>query len=159
MLSRAKSLDGIFILRPFSLSTIQCHPSQDVRAEYKRLDILSHQTTMNLGTTAEASESQTGGNGGARRLAALQATMSRLIGGQPATVPARRRQNVRRRPNVRVQAESKMDIETVATVPRPQKRRAEEEEPMRHASLANGGNSYWCIGNYLFAVAVRCSTA
>ncbi|KAK7029137.1 hypothetical protein R3P38DRAFT_2775723 [Favolaschia claudopus] len=109
---------------------------------------------MNFGTTAEASESQaylvrnfgadalpsedapiseTGGNGGARRLAALQATMSRLIGGQPATVPARRRQNVRRRPNVRVQAESEMDIETVATVPRPQKRCAEEEEPMRHA--------------------------
>ncbi|KAJ7251174.1 hypothetical protein B0H12DRAFT_989070, partial [Mycena haematopus] len=44
MLSRAKSLDGIFILRPFRLSAIQCHPSQDVRNEYKRLDMLCHQT-------------------------------------------------------------------------------------------------------------------
>jgi hypothetical protein len=58
MLSRAKSLDGIFILRPFRLSAIQCHPSQDVRNEYKRLDMLCHQTTMKYGSAAEAAESQ-----------------------------------------------------------------------------------------------------
>ncbi|KAJ7205799.1 hypothetical protein GGX14DRAFT_336316, partial [Mycena pura] len=46
MLSRAKSLDGVFILRPFRLATIQCHPSQDVRDEFKRLDMLCHQTIM-----------------------------------------------------------------------------------------------------------------
>ncbi|KAJ7246240.1 hypothetical protein C8J57DRAFT_985895, partial [Mycena rebaudengoi] len=44
MLSRATSLDGIFILRPFRLQAIQCHPSQDVRNEFKRLDIPCHQT-------------------------------------------------------------------------------------------------------------------
>ncbi|KAJ7251691.1 hypothetical protein C8J57DRAFT_986518, partial [Mycena rebaudengoi] len=46
MLSRAKSLDGIFILRPFRQKVIQCHPNQDVRAEFKRLDMLAHQTIM-----------------------------------------------------------------------------------------------------------------
>ncbi|KAJ7127322.1 hypothetical protein C8R43DRAFT_862486, partial [Mycena crocata] len=44
MLSRATSLDGVFILRPFRLGTIQCRPSQDVQNEFKRLDILYHQT-------------------------------------------------------------------------------------------------------------------
>ncbi|KAJ7212649.1 hypothetical protein GGX14DRAFT_309787, partial [Mycena pura] len=44
MISRATSLDAVFILRPFRRKVIQCHPSQDVRAEFKRLDILTHQT-------------------------------------------------------------------------------------------------------------------
>jgi ATP-dependent exoDNAse (exonuclease V) alpha subunit len=48
MLSRAKSLDGVFILGPFRLATIQRHPSQDVRNEFKRLGMLSHQTVMGL---------------------------------------------------------------------------------------------------------------
>jgi hypothetical protein len=58
MLSRAKSLDGIFILRPFKQKTIQRHPSQDVRSEFRRLDLLSHQTTMKYGTADEAQEAQ-----------------------------------------------------------------------------------------------------
>jgi hypothetical protein len=58
MLSRAKSLDGVFILRPFRLATIQRHPSQDVRDEFKRLDMLCHQTVIRFGLAAEASESQ-----------------------------------------------------------------------------------------------------
>ncbi|KAJ7306286.1 hypothetical protein DFH08DRAFT_624982, partial [Mycena albidolilacea] len=44
MLSRAKSLDGVFILRPFRQKIIQCRPREDVRNEFKRLDILCHQT-------------------------------------------------------------------------------------------------------------------
>ncbi|KAJ7358214.1 hypothetical protein DFH08DRAFT_687039, partial [Mycena albidolilacea] len=33
MLSRAESLDGVFILRPFRQKVIQCRPSEDVRNE------------------------------------------------------------------------------------------------------------------------------
>ncbi|KAJ7205842.1 hypothetical protein GGX14DRAFT_644484, partial [Mycena pura] len=44
MLSRATTLGGVFILRPFRLRTIQRRPSADVRAEFRRLDMLSLQT-------------------------------------------------------------------------------------------------------------------
>ncbi|KAJ7351570.1 hypothetical protein DFH08DRAFT_643130, partial [Mycena albidolilacea] len=40
MLSRAKSLDGVFILCPFRQKVIQYRPSEHVRNEFKRLDIL-----------------------------------------------------------------------------------------------------------------------
>lgn len=108
MISRAKSLDGIFILRPFRHNKIQCHPSQDVRNEFKRLDILCHQTIMQFGSPTEASESQEylvktfsaaalpqDGDQelvpitpDARRLATLQSTTARLISGVAPTSPS-----------------------------------------------------------------------
>ncbi|KAJ7070330.1 hypothetical protein B0H15DRAFT_746600, partial [Mycena belliarum] len=44
MISRATSLAGVFILRPFRKKVLQCHPNQDVRSEFKRLDMLTNQT-------------------------------------------------------------------------------------------------------------------
>ncbi|KAJ7218941.1 hypothetical protein C8J57DRAFT_998110, partial [Mycena rebaudengoi] len=44
MLSRATSLNGVLILRPFKKKAIQRHPSEDVRNEFRCLDILRHQT-------------------------------------------------------------------------------------------------------------------
>ncbi|KAJ6606904.1 hypothetical protein B0H10DRAFT_1819345 [Mycena sp. CBHHK59/15] len=58
MLSWAKSLDGVFILRPFNQKVVQRHPSQDVRNEFRRLDMLCHQTIMQYGTTEEAAATQ-----------------------------------------------------------------------------------------------------
>ncbi|KAJ3724887.1 hypothetical protein C8R42DRAFT_559339, partial [Lentinula raphanica] len=40
MLSRAKSLQGLVILRPFSKAKITCHQSEDVRLELRRLEKL-----------------------------------------------------------------------------------------------------------------------
>ncbi|KAJ6598803.1 hypothetical protein B0H10DRAFT_728804 [Mycena sp. CBHHK59/15] len=58
MLSRAKSLDGVFILRPFNQKVVQRHPSQEVRNKFRRLDMLCHQTIMQYGTTEEAAAAQ-----------------------------------------------------------------------------------------------------
>ncbi|KAI9059961.1 hypothetical protein FKP32DRAFT_1538041, partial [Trametes sanguinea] len=44
MLSRATSLDGIIILRPFPYAKISCRQSEDVRNELTRLDILALKT-------------------------------------------------------------------------------------------------------------------
>ncbi|KAJ7092165.1 hypothetical protein C8R44DRAFT_587366, partial [Mycena epipterygia] len=44
MLSRATSLAGVFILRPFKQRVIKRRPSQDVREEFRRLDMLYRQT-------------------------------------------------------------------------------------------------------------------
>ncbi|KAI9067027.1 hypothetical protein FKP32DRAFT_1550568, partial [Trametes sanguinea] len=44
MLSRATSLNGVVILRPFPMSKITCRQSQDVRNELLRLDILALKT-------------------------------------------------------------------------------------------------------------------
>ncbi|KAL1659065.1 hypothetical protein GGF50DRAFT_33099, partial [Schizophyllum commune] len=44
MLSRVKSLDGLFILRPFAFKKITCNLSQDLRTEFKRLEILRLKT-------------------------------------------------------------------------------------------------------------------
>jgi hypothetical protein len=124
MISRATSLDGVFILRPFRKKIIQCRPNQDVRDEFKRLDILAHQTKMNYGTPEEASEAQRhlvdnfspaalpqDDDGieqhhlqDARALARLQTASSRLINGP--TVPtdaghspcSRRPRNARSQP-------------------------------------------------------------
>jgi hypothetical protein len=109
MLSRATSLDAIFILRPFRQEHICCHPSQDVRTEFKRLEMLSHQTIMQYGSPAEAADSQqhlvstfcadalpdpeagedsTIESGLDRaRLASLQRSTARLISGQ-APIPS-----------------------------------------------------------------------
>ncbi|KAJ7448420.1 hypothetical protein FB451DRAFT_1396677 [Mycena latifolia] len=118
MLSRAKSLNGVFILRPFSQKVLQRHPNQDVRNEFRRLDMLCHQTIMQYGTTEEAAEAQrylvdnfsaqalpdveeTMGetaDDDARRLACLQKATSRLIAGappQPATSTSRPRRRAR----------------------------------------------------------------
>ncbi|KAJ6574043.1 hypothetical protein B0H19DRAFT_932942 [Mycena capillaripes] len=100
MLSRATSLAGVYILRPFNQKVIQRRPSQDVREEFRRLDILCHQTFMHHGTAEEASEAhqylvrtfsaQASPNteeppeesaDDARRLASLQRATSRLIAG------------------------------------------------------------------------------
>lgn len=102
MLSRATSLAGVYVLRPFQKKVIQRHPSQDVREEFRRLDMLTHQTIMGYGTSEEASAAQRylvetfssqalpdPDNGvedntaedDARRLASLQNANSRLVTG------------------------------------------------------------------------------
>ncbi|KAJ7889369.1 hypothetical protein B0H14DRAFT_3429680 [Mycena olivaceomarginata] len=101
MLSRATSLEGVYILRPFKKNVIQRHPSQDVREEFRRMDMLYHQTIMQHGTAEEASQAQrylvdnfspqalpnpdnemeVDTVDDARRLASLQKANSRLIAG------------------------------------------------------------------------------
>ncbi|KAJ7101111.1 hypothetical protein C8R44DRAFT_586374, partial [Mycena epipterygia] len=44
MMSRATSLAGVYILRPSKKKAIQRRPSQDVREEFRRMDMLYHQT-------------------------------------------------------------------------------------------------------------------
>ncbi|KAH9848182.1 hypothetical protein C2E23DRAFT_711685, partial [Lenzites betulinus] len=44
MLSRATSLSGVTILRPFDKSKICCRQSEDIRKENVRLEILALQT-------------------------------------------------------------------------------------------------------------------
>ncbi|KAI0335956.1 hypothetical protein GY45DRAFT_1230080, partial [Cubamyces sp. BRFM 1775] len=44
MLSRATSLDGVLILRPFDQSKITCRMSGDLRKEFHRLDVLALKT-------------------------------------------------------------------------------------------------------------------
>ncbi|KAF9001052.1 hypothetical protein BDZ89DRAFT_893949, partial [Hymenopellis radicata] len=46
MVSRVKTLEGLHILRPFSISRIQCNSSQDYRAEASRLKVLQLKTLM-----------------------------------------------------------------------------------------------------------------
>ena len=48
MISRCVSLDGLSILRPFPISKITTHRSQEARDEFKRLDLLRAQTTAAL---------------------------------------------------------------------------------------------------------------
>ncbi|KAL1689109.1 hypothetical protein GGG16DRAFT_25831, partial [Schizophyllum commune] len=44
MLSRARALTGVFVLRPFAIKKITCNMSQDLRVEFKRLNILRLRT-------------------------------------------------------------------------------------------------------------------
>ncbi|KAI9059158.1 hypothetical protein FKP32DRAFT_1535286, partial [Trametes sanguinea] len=44
MLSRATSLDGVVILRPFDFKKISCRQSEDLRKECARLRVLELQT-------------------------------------------------------------------------------------------------------------------
>lgn len=53
MLSRATSLQGALILRPFSEKKTTCHQPQDVRDETKRLRTLALQTMIRTGTACE----------------------------------------------------------------------------------------------------------
>ncbi|TFK86998.1 hypothetical protein K466DRAFT_451542, partial [Polyporus arcularius HHB13444] len=39
MLSRAKSLEGVIILRPFNMKKITCNQNGDIRNEVARLDV------------------------------------------------------------------------------------------------------------------------
>lgn len=50
MLSRARSLGGVLVLRPFTADKITCRLSQDARAERQRLNIRSLTTQMELGS-------------------------------------------------------------------------------------------------------------
>ena len=54
MLSRATSLQGVLILRPFQKAKITCHLSQDLRGElYQRLPLLTLQTQVRYGEQSE----------------------------------------------------------------------------------------------------------
>lgn len=53
MLSRSTCLDNVVILRPFSISRIQCRQSESSRLEFKRLGILRLQTIMRCGSPIE----------------------------------------------------------------------------------------------------------
>lgn len=58
MVSRVKSLDGSRILRPFNITKIQCHQSEDSRKEFRRLELLHLLTIVEFGTTSERAEAQ-----------------------------------------------------------------------------------------------------
>lgn len=53
MVSRVTSLEGLLILRPFKLSKIKCHQSQDTQKEINRLNRLRLQTITRIGTFEE----------------------------------------------------------------------------------------------------------
>ena len=50
MASRCTSLDGLLIMRPFPISKISCHRSQEARDEFNRLQVMRLQTTATYGT-------------------------------------------------------------------------------------------------------------
>ena len=54
MLSRVKSLDGLRILWPFSITKIQCRQSKDPRRELRRMDFLQLIIITELGDTLES---------------------------------------------------------------------------------------------------------
>ena len=56
MLSRARSLDGLHILRPFSFARLTTRPSQESRAEFRRLEILRLKTIVQYGSEPESRE-------------------------------------------------------------------------------------------------------
>lgn len=58
MMSRATSLDGVLILRPFSKTKICCRQSGDICKEVNRLNILKLKTTAEFGTDAEGTTAQ-----------------------------------------------------------------------------------------------------
>jgi hypothetical protein len=58
MLSRVKSLDGLRILRPFSITKIQCRQSEDTRRELRCLNSLQLFTITELGSTLESVQAQ-----------------------------------------------------------------------------------------------------
>ena len=53
MASRCTSLDGLLIMRPFPISKISCHRSQEARDEFNRLQVMRLQTTATYGTPEE----------------------------------------------------------------------------------------------------------
>jgi hypothetical protein len=58
MMSRAKSLDGLYILRPFNKKRLTTRPSQDTRTEFKRLKLLMLRTILEHGNEAERASAQ-----------------------------------------------------------------------------------------------------
>ena len=54
MLLRVKSLDGLRILQPFSITKIQCRQSKDTRRELRHMDFLRLITITELGDTLES---------------------------------------------------------------------------------------------------------
>jgi hypothetical protein len=54
MLSRIKTLDGLLILRPFTITRIQCRQSEDARREFRRLELLRLRTIAKLGDAEES---------------------------------------------------------------------------------------------------------
>jgi hypothetical protein len=58
MVSRATSLEGVLILRPFHQKRITCALSQDARAEKTRLHRLSLQTLVKFGDADESKQAQ-----------------------------------------------------------------------------------------------------
>jgi hypothetical protein len=59
MVSRATSLEGLLILRPFQQKRITCALSQDTRAEKARLHRLSLETLIEFGNADECKQAQT----------------------------------------------------------------------------------------------------
>lgn len=53
MASRCQSLDGLLVMRPFSISKITCRRSQEARKEFTRLDIARWQSVAAHGTSEE----------------------------------------------------------------------------------------------------------
>ena len=53
MASRCTSLEGLLIARPFDISKISCHRSQEARNEFNRLDLARWQTIAIHGTPQE----------------------------------------------------------------------------------------------------------
>lgn len=56
MVSRATSLEGLLILRPFKRSKICSHPSEDRRRETERLELLRLETLVRYGDAGETAE-------------------------------------------------------------------------------------------------------
>jgi hypothetical protein len=59
MISRATSLDGLLILRPFQPKKVQCHVSQEFRRDSLRLHILSLKTILRTPSQWEKHEHAT----------------------------------------------------------------------------------------------------
>ncbi|KAJ6544457.1 hypothetical protein B0H19DRAFT_956560 [Mycena capillaripes] len=53
MISRVTSLEGLAILTPFDKAKICCRPSEDLRRESRRLEILALKTIISYGTENE----------------------------------------------------------------------------------------------------------
>ena len=53
MVSQCLSLDGLLIMRPFSISKITCHRSQEARNKFTRLNLSRWQSIMTHGTPQE----------------------------------------------------------------------------------------------------------
>jgi len=53
MASRSTSLEGLLVMRPFNISKISCHRSQEARDEFHRLDLARWRTIATHGTPQE----------------------------------------------------------------------------------------------------------
>ena len=62
MVSRCASLGGLAVLRPFPISKITIHRSQEARDEFRRLDLLRAQTIATSGSGAPIPGEEGNGN-------------------------------------------------------------------------------------------------